>query len=55
MERYSVFLLIQSECGENAEQNNSDYADFLRSANDLWIVSANFQIFISAKMTFDYC
>ena len=36
MERYSVSLRIQSECGkirENADQNNSEYGLFLHSAD----------------------
>ena len=36
MERYSVSLRIQSECGkirENADQNNSEHGLFLHSAD----------------------
>ena len=30
-ERYEVPLLIQSECGKNADQNNPEYGQILRS------------------------
>ena len=34
-ERYGVSLRIQSECGNNADQNNSEYGLFLRSVKCL--------------------
>ena len=35
-ERYSLSLRIQSECGNNADQNNSEYGLFLRSVK--WLL-----------------
>ena len=44
-ERYGVSLLIQSKCGKNADQNNSEYGLFLGS---VWAL-------ISSHCTADGC